>query len=230
MIVADGDGSDSREILNSGPGFINTIRPGAPTVGSTSLVAWENRKDMDLWRIRPDGAGAERLFTGTRYPGCPTPIDEETVLFIAQEQNGAGPWLWAFDLEQRVARRLSFGLEQYTSVAASADGRRLVASIANPRVALWQVSIGDEPVPRVTWGRSNSRRCAPSHHASDPRTCSICPRGVAETGLWRFRNGTSQRDLEGNRDRPCWNRSPCPQTAPRSPSSSGKTGGTCCTC
>ena len=38
---------------------------------------------------------------------------------------------------------MSFGLEKYTSLAASADGRRLVASVANPTASLWSVPILD---------------------------------------------------------------------------------------
>ena len=51
----------------------------------------------------------------------PTPIDEQTLLFVASNQEGAGPWLWAFDVETRSLRRVSSGLEQYTAVAATAD-------------------------------------------------------------------------------------------------------------
>ncbi|MGO9303259.1 MAG: hypothetical protein ACLP3R_06090, partial [Candidatus Korobacteraceae bacterium] len=36
---------------------------------------------------------------------------------------------------------MSIGLEQYTSVQASADGRKLVATISNPAAGLWSVPI-----------------------------------------------------------------------------------------
>ena len=39
LIVANRDGSDRREILNSGRGYHQHFRPGVPTVGSTWLVA-----------------------------------------------------------------------------------------------------------------------------------------------------------------------------------------------
>ena len=38
---------------------------------------------------------------------------------------------------------MSIGLEQYTSVQASADGRKLVAAISNPAAGLWTVPILD---------------------------------------------------------------------------------------
>ena len=80
------------------------------------------------------------------------------------DDSGAGPWLWALDVEQRRSRRISLGLEQYTSVSASADGSRLVATVANPSSTLWTVPILDrvaderdvQPFPRVQRER---RRC-----------------------------------------------------------------------
>jgi len=74
----------------------------------------------------------------------PAPIDNRTVLYVARDQDGSGPWLWALDVERKLTRRVSFGLEKYTSVAASADGRRLVASVASPGPSLWSVLAIDQ--------------------------------------------------------------------------------------
>jgi len=197
LIVADRDGSDRREILNSGPGYHQHY----PTWGADGWIylvrGQGNTKVMDLWRIRPDGTGSERLITGTLDPAHPTLIDEKTLLFVGREQNGAGPWLWAFDLERRVARRLSFGLEQYTSLSASADGRRLAAGVANPRVGLWQVPIGDELATESDVGPvelSNLRALAPRFGPED--LFYLSSRGSGD-GLWRFRNGTSSEIWNG---------------------------------
>ena len=157
----------------------------------------ENPLVMDLWRIRPDGTEGERLITGTRGPAYPTPIDEKTLLFIGQEQDGAGPWLWAFDLERRVARRQSFGLEHYTSLAASADGRRLAASVANPRVNLWQVPITTELATESDvkpFELPTVRALAPRFGPEDLFYLSSLGSG---DGLWRFGNGTSREIWKG---------------------------------
>ena len=37
--------------------------------------------------------------------------------------------------------RVSFGLDRYTSLAASADGRRVVATLAGPKGTLWRVPV-----------------------------------------------------------------------------------------
>jgi serine/threonine protein kinase len=197
LIVADRDGSDGREILNSGKGYHQHY----PTWGADGWIylvrGQENILEMDLWRIRPDGTGSERLTTGTLYAAHPTPIDEKTLLFIGQEQNGAGPWLWTLDLESRVARRLSFGLEQYTSLSASADGRSLVASIANPRVGLWQVPISDELADESDaspFELPNLRALAPRFGPGD--LYYLSSRGSGD-GLWLFRDGTSREIWKG---------------------------------
>jgi Tol biopolymer transport system component len=97
--------------------------------------------DMALWRVRADGSGLERLTEDVRDVGYPVPIHEKTVLFIARELDGSGPWLWEFDLDTRRSRRATVGVEKYTSLSASRDRRQLVATVANPRAELWTVPI-----------------------------------------------------------------------------------------
>ena len=63
------------------------------------------------------------------------------MLYVSPGEDGSGPWLWALDVERKVSRRVSFGLEKYTSVESTADGRRLVATVGNPSASLWSVPI-----------------------------------------------------------------------------------------
>jgi hypothetical protein len=79
---------------------------------------------MDLWRTAPDGATLERLTQHNSEVAYPTPIDPRTIVYIARDKERTGPWLWALDIERRVTRRVSLGLEKYTSVSSSADGSR----------------------------------------------------------------------------------------------------------
>jgi len=89
--------------------------------GDPPLVRWT----YGAYRRKGKPEQLTHLNTDIAYP---TPIDERTVLFVAQ-QSRAGPWLWAFDGKTRTTNRVSSGLEQYTALAA-------------PRmpVVLWQVS------------------------------------------------------------------------------------------
>src|SRR6202034_3667289 len=58
---------------------------------------------------------------------------------------GSGPWLYALDIEQRVPHRISFGLEHYTSLAASASGTRLVATVDESHSSIWSAPLNLEP-------------------------------------------------------------------------------------
>jgi hypothetical protein len=61
--------------------------------------------EMDLWRVRPDGRESERLTWGKLDVRYPTPIDESTLLYCARDADGAGPWLWALDVETKTSCR-----------------------------------------------------------------------------------------------------------------------------
>ena len=159
---------------------------------------------MDLWLIPVDGSEPEQLTFELRDVAYPTPVDERTVLFIAREANGAGPWLWEYDLETRgPPRRAVKGVQQYLSVAASVDGRRLVAAVANPRSELWTVPILSDreagiadasPVAGLEAVRAQAPR------VSGDRIYFLSSRGSGD-GLWRFENGTTTVLLRG-RDAP----------------------------
>ena len=98
---------------------------------------------MDLWRIASTGGTPERLTHHNSLVSYPTPINKTTVLYVARDSSGAGPWLWALDADRRATRRISFGVEKYSSIGASADGRRLVATVGNPTATLWSIPILD---------------------------------------------------------------------------------------
>jgi serine/threonine protein kinase/Tol biopolymer transport system component len=102
--------------------------------------------EMDIWRIRPTGGAAEQITFHNSRVAYPTLLDERKLLYIARADDGTGPWLYEMDPERRVPHRISFGVERYTSVAASGDGQRLVATVANPDASLWRVPISDRMI------------------------------------------------------------------------------------
>jgi hypothetical protein len=105
--------------------------------------------------------------------------------------------LWALDIDRKTARRVSTGLGQYTSVSTSRDGRRLVASVANPTSRLWSVPLlsrlaeeGDAlpyPVPTV-------RALAPRFAATSLFYLSASGTG---DGLWRVQAGQASENSKG---------------------------------
>ncbi len=101
---------------------------------------------MDVWRIKPSGEGREQLTHQHPDVNFLAPLDLRTLLYVARADDWSGPWLWALDIESRVTRRVTVGLERYVSVSASRDGRRVIATVANPTASLWRVPLRDEPV------------------------------------------------------------------------------------
>ncbi len=154
--------------------------------------------EWDLWRIAAAGGKPERLTQHESEVGYPTPIDLHTILYVARDRDGSGPWLWALDVDRKQTRRVSFGLEKYTSLAASADGRRLVASVANPTASLWSVPILD----RIAEERDVKPFRVPTARALMPRFGGsslfyLSSRGAGD-GLWRYQDGKSLEVWNGS--------------------------------
>jgi hypothetical protein len=143
---------------------------------------------MDLWRISPSGGQPERLTHRNSNVAFPSPINVHTVLYVSPAEDGSGPWLYALNVDRKTSRRISFGLEQYLSVAASGNGRRLVAAVANPSASLWSVPILDRPADEGLVKRFP----LPTVRALSPRFGGgglfyLSSLGGGD-GLWRYRD------------------------------------------
>jgi len=121
--------------------------------------------EMDIWRIKSTGESLEQITFHNSLVAYPTILNERMLLYIARGDDGTGPWLYGMDLEHRVSHRISVGVEQYTSLAASSDSRRLVATVANPDSGLWRVPISDHIVEES----SAERLVLPTVRALAPR-------------------------------------------------------------
>ena len=130
--------------------------------------------------------------------GYPTFIDERTIVYIARDDRGAGPWLWAFDTERRLTRRVSIGPATYTSVSASADGSRLVATVANTDTSLWSVPLRDRPATES----DVKLFLVPTVNATAPRVADgevlfYRSSGSSGNGLLKYENGQSVTVWQG---------------------------------
>ena len=99
--------------------------------------------EMDLWQISAGGGDAQRLTRHNSRVSFPTLLDERTLLYLATSPDGLGPWVYALDLESRTTHRVKSASNAYTSLAATADRRRLVATEAHPTAGLWSVRLTD---------------------------------------------------------------------------------------
>jgi len=146
--------------------------------------------DWDVWRIRPSGEGLERITSHNSRVAYPVMLDNRTLVYLATDADGSGPWLYALDVRHRVPHRLTSGLESYTSLGASADGARLVATVARPHTSLWRMSLG-------AGGAAEAPAPVPAS-GSRPRLGSDFLLYVSadgdRQGIWELRNGT-RREL-----------------------------------
>ncbi len=125
---------------------------------------------LDVWRVDPQGKALERITSHSTRVTYPVLLDQRTLLYLASAPDGSGQWVYGMDVERRVAHRLSAGLEQYTSLAASASGHRLIATVSAPQRTLWRVPLGDqsasESVPvriTLTTGTGFAPRVGPNY-------------------------------------------------------------------
>jgi Tol biopolymer transport system component len=152
----------------------------------------------DLWRIRPSGADLERLTFHNSLVSYPVLLDEQTLLYLATDAQGGGPWLYGLDLRRRVPHRLSFGLERYTSLAASADGARLAVTVAHPSSQLWHVAV-PSGAPAATAATPLSSDFATGlSPRSGPSYVLYVSRRDGRPGIWRLANGTSREIWVGS--------------------------------
>lgn len=146
----------------------------------------------DLWRIRPSGSGLERLTFHNALVTHPVLLDERTLLYLATDAQGGGPWLYGIDLRRRVPHRISFGLESYTSLAASADGARLAVTVVRRSSGLWRVAL-----PAGTAVATTAEHLAPDLASglsprSGPNYVLYVSRRAGRPGIWKLANGTSR--------------------------------------
>jgi Tol biopolymer transport system component len=185
--VADRDGSNPRELFKLDPG-VHSHYPIWSKDGRwiyTVRGVWDAR-EMDIWRVPVSGGAPERLTNVNRDIHHLALMNDGTVLFVSPDENGAGPWLWSLNPDTRSIRRISSGLEAYSSIDVSADGHRLVATISNPTANLASLPIVD----RVTTDDDVKPLGLPTVRALAPRYGGkilfyLSSRGGGD-GLWRY--------------------------------------------
>jgi serine/threonine protein kinase/Tol biopolymer transport system component len=143
----------------------------------------------DVWRLLPTGAGLEQITFHNAKLSYPVALDSRTLMYLATDADGSGPWLYVMDLRLKKERRISFGLERYLSLAASADGMRLVTTVANSRSDLWSVRIdshGPPPNSAAPMVPAPQNAVAPRF---GPGFIAYMSTGGGRRGIWKLANG-----------------------------------------
>lgn len=144
LFVSDGTPDpQARPIFAAPAGQHSHFPVWAPDQSFIYFVAGVLPDKLDIWRIRPSGGAPERITSHNARVTHPVLLNRRTLMYLAGDPDGSGPWLYSMDVERRIPHRLTFGPDTYTSLAATADGKRLVMTRANPKRTLWRLRIGD---------------------------------------------------------------------------------------
>ena len=192
LFVSDGGiRQESRPIFTAPAGLHSHFPLWSPDAAFIYFVQGEPPDQLDIWRVPAGGGAPERITSHNGRVTYPVLLNRRTLIYLASDPDGSGPWIYGLDLEHRVPHRLTSDLEQYTSLAASADGRRLVSTRTAPDRTLWRMRIADssgatseaERIP-LTTSPGFAPRLGPNY------LLYACTTGTGE-GIWKLANGTS---------------------------------------
>jgi Tol biopolymer transport system component len=200
LFVTDGAiQPDSHPIFTAAPGLHSHFPLWSPDAAFIYFVQGTLPDKLDVWRLRPYGGPPEQITPHASRVTYPVFLDHRTLAYLATDPDGSGPWLYSIDTEHRIPHRLTSGLDRYTSLSASSDGRRLVATRATLNRTLWSLPLSTAPAPDssaaripLTTGTGFSPRLGPGYLLY----LSSTPTG---DGIWKITrgNGTQLWTAEG---------------------------------
>jgi len=192
--------SEGRPIFSAPAGLHSHFPLWAPDKAFIYVVQGSLPDKLDIWRIPSNGGTPERITSHNGRVSHPVLLNRRTLMYLATDPDGSGPWLYSMDVERRIPHRLTFGPDRYTSLAASADGRRLVASLASPTRTLWRLRL-DSPTNvstpaqiSLTTSTGFSPRLGPNY------LLYVSAAGTSES-IWKLANGTATELWRGEEAR-----------------------------
>ena len=191
LFVSDGTGRlDGRPIFTAPAGLHCHFPLWSTDSAFIYFVEGSLPDKLDIWRIAPGGGTPERITSHSARVTHPVLLDRRTLMYLAGDADGSGPWLYSVDVDRRIPHKLSSGLDRYTSLAASADGRRLVVTQASPKRTLWRLRLADSPAEApaaarisLTTGTGFSPRLGGEYLLYVSATS-------ASESVWKLANGT----------------------------------------
>ncbi len=191
FVRGSGQGTQGQPIFAAAAGLHSHFPAWSPNGAFIYFVQGSLPDAMDIWRVRPTGGAAEQITHHNSHVSHPVLLNHRTLMYLASDRDGSGPWLHSLDVERRVPHRVGAGLDRYTSLAASGDGRRLVATLANPKGTLWRLRLADAPADTsaatpisLTTGRGFSPRLGPGY------LLYVSSKGTSD-GIWKLADGAA---------------------------------------
>jgi hypothetical protein len=151
--------------------------------------------------VPADGATAvpEQITHHNSRVAYPAWLDPRTLVYSATADDGSAQWLYALDVRHRIPHRVSSGItEQYLSVAATSDYRRLVVTVAMPLASVSSVPVSSEMQAESSVGSF----AGPNARALSPRfgpdyVLLLSSKGGAD-GLWKMSGDLAQELWRGS--------------------------------
>lgn len=192
LFVSDGtQPSAAKPIFTAREGFHSHFPLWAPDKRFIYFVQGSLPDKLDIWRVPSKGGTPARITAQNSRITYPVMLDHRTLLYLATDSDGSGPWLYSVDVERQIPHRLTSGPDRYTSLAASADGHRLVVTLATPKRTLWSARIPDSPAEvatttpiSLTTSSGFSPRLGPNY------LLYVSATGMGES-IWKLTNGES---------------------------------------
>jgi len=196
--VADRNGGNPRQLCVAKPGVHQHYVTWSPDGRFVYFSRGIPPDEMDIWRVPSAGGVAERLSHHNSQVAYPSLLDDRTLIYTAMREDGSGSGIYAMDVERRIPHAVSAGIEEYVSVGTSADGRRLVATVANPTRDLWTVPITDHVVDEsaVSPFKLPTVRAAAPRYGPD-YLLYLGSKGAAN-GLWKVKDGSDVELWKGS--------------------------------
>jgi Tol biopolymer transport system component len=191
IMLAQPDGRGEHAIFTGRKGEHNHYVTFSPDKRYVYFVRTWRSTEADVWRVAVAGGNPERLTHHNSHVGYPVLLDNRTLLYRATKDDGSGWALYGMDPEHGIPHQITQGVEEYQSVSASADGRRLVVTVSNPIANLWKV-----PITAGTVEESGATRLpVPAAHSKFGRYGNgsilyLSGKG-GEGGLWEWKNGAA---------------------------------------
>ncbi|MGB7730866.1 MAG: hypothetical protein WBL50_22755 [Candidatus Acidiferrum sp.] len=196
LFVSDGSRRvDARPIFTAPAGLHSHFPSWAPDAAFIYFVQGSLPNKLDIWRITPAGGTPEQITSHNAPVSYPILLDSRTLMYLASDPDGSGPWLYSMDVNRRIPHRLTSGLDRFTSLSAAADGRRLVATLASTKKTLWRLPIPDSPAASPAEVSAATRISLATSAGSSPRLGPDYLVYVSATGtsdsIWKLANGTN---------------------------------------
>ena len=196
IVVAQPDGRGETTIYTGRTGEHNHYVNWSPDKRYVYFVRNWRSTEADIWRVPATGGVPEQLTHHNSHVAYPVLLNNRTLIYRASKEDGSGWALYAMDVRHRITHLITQGVEEYQSVSASADGRRLVVTVSNPVASLWTVQITRGVVDES----AVKRLPVPAAHAKSARygegsVLYLSGKG-GEGGLWQWKAGAAS---------PLWN-------------------------